>query len=87
MARAEYERNSGLKFSSLFLDQSHPVLAKYITGNRFFYLFFIFCYFFRNFLARVEHELNSGLKFFSPFLGRSRPVLAKIMPERGFLVF
>ena len=38
--------------------------------------FFIFCYFFRNFIARVEYERNSGLKFFSPFLGLSHPVWA-----------
>ena len=77
LARVEYERNSRLKFFSLVLDRSHPVLAKNNTGKRFFSFFEFFCYFLRNFLARVEYERNSGQKIFSLFLGLSHPILAK----------
>ena len=87
LAGVEYERNSGLKFFSLFLGLSHPVLAKNIAGKRFFKCFEFFCYFFWNFLAEVEYERNSGLKFFSPLLGLSDPVLAKNNAEKGFLNF
>ena len=72
--RVEYERNSGLKFFSLCLGVSHPVLAKNNTGKLFFNFFAIF---FRNFLPGVEYERNSGQKFGSPFLGLSHPLCAK----------
>jgi len=36
LAWVEYVRNSGLKFFSLFLGLSHPVLAKNNTGKWFF---------------------------------------------------
>ena len=48
LALAKYERNSGLKFFSLFLGQSHPVLPKYNTRNRFL-IFSIFLLFFSEF--------------------------------------
>ena len=76
----------GLKFFSLFLGPSHPVLAKNNAGKRFL-IFVFFSYFFRNFLARVEYEWNSGLKFFSRFLGLSHPVLAKNNAGMRFLNF
>ena len=78
------ERNSRLKFFSLFLGLSHPVLAKNNTEKGFFDFF---CYFFRNFLARVKYERNSGLKFFSLFLSPSNPVLAKNNAGKGFFIF
>ena len=86
LARAENERNSGLKFFSLFLGLSHPVSAKNNAGKRFFNLL-NFCYFFRNCLARVEYERNSGLKFFSRFLGLSHPVSAKTNAGMRFFCF
>ena len=36
IARVEYERNSGIKFFTLFLSLSHPILAKYNAGKSFF---------------------------------------------------
>ena len=77
LPQAEYERNSGLKFFSLLLGLSNPVLAKNNTGKRVFHFLNFFCNFLQNFLARIEYEWNSGLKFFSLFLGISNPVLAK----------
>ena len=75
LARFDYERNSGIKFFSRFLDLSHPVLAKNNAGKKFFNFFEFFCYFFRNFLSRVESDRNSGLKFFTLFLSLLQPVL------------
>ena len=72
----EYERNSGVKFFSLFLGLSHPVLAKNKVGKR-FSIFSIFLLFFWNFLVWVKYERNSGVKLFSLFLGLSNPVLVK----------
>ena len=46
LAQAEYERNSGLNFFSLFLCLSHPVLAKNNAGPRFFNFFDFFLLFF-----------------------------------------
>jgi len=45
LAHVGLERNSGLKFFSLFLSQSHPGLDRNKAGMMFFILFF-FCYFF-----------------------------------------
>ena len=81
-----YERNSGLKFFSPFLDLSHPVLVKKNAGKRFFVIFEFFCYFFRNFLARVKFERNLGLNFFS-FSSFLIPFWLGIMRETGFLIF
>ena len=81
--RAEYEQNSGLKFFSLFLGLSHPVLAKIILERDFFNFF----NFFGNFLALVEYERNSGLKFFFSFSAYLIPFWLKIMSEWGVLIF
>ena len=80
----EYERNSGVKFFSLFLGLSRPVLAKNNIGNRFFNFFNFFCYFSRNFHARVEFERNSEVNFFFSFLAYLIPFWLKIMSESGF---
>ena len=53
LARVENERNSGLKFFSLFLGLSHPVLAKNNVGKRFF---LIFSNFFAIFFGILLHE-------------------------------
>ena len=82
-----YERYSGLKFFSLILGLSHPVLAKNNAGKGFFIILNFFCYFFLNFLNRVEYERNSGLKFFFLFLGLSHPVLAKNNAGKRFFNF
>ena len=88
LARVEYERNSGLKFFSLLLGLSHPVLAKNNTGKRVFPFLNFFGNFLQNFLARIEYERNSGLKFFFfSFSAYLIPFWLKIIPERGFLIF
>ena len=55
--------------------------------GRGFIIFWIFYYFFRNFLARVECERRSGLKFCFLFFGLSPPVLAKINAGNKFYKF
>ena len=87
LPRVEYERNSGLKFFSLFLILSHPVLAKNNTGKRFFNFLNFFCNFFWNFLSRVEYERNSGQKFFSLFLNLSHPRLYRNSFGMMFFIF
>ena len=49
LARVEYEQNSGLKFFSLFLGLSHPVLAK--NNAKRVFLFLIFWNFFAIFVG------------------------------------
>ena len=75
-AGVEYKRNSGLKFFTPFLGQSHSVLAKNIARKRLFIILNFF-FLFRNSLNRVEYERNSGLRFFFLFLGLSHPFLPK----------
>ena len=72
LARAKYERNSGLKFLSLFLDQSHPILAKYNTGKRFFFL--IFLLFFSEFSCPCWVWMEFGTKIFFTL---SRPISSR----------
>ena len=51
LARGEYEQNSGLNFFfSLFLDLSHPVLARNNVGSMFFNFMIFFAIFFGIFL-------------------------------------
>ena len=64
LARVECERNSWLKFISLFLSLYYPVLAKNNAGKGFFNFLNFLTFFFRNFLARVAYERNSGINFF-----------------------
>ena len=72
----------GLKTFSLFLGQSHPVLAKYNIGNRSFNFFAIF---FEIFLLVFS---MSGIRFFfSPFFGLSHPVSAKNNVGKRFFKF
>jgi len=54
--RIEYERNSGLKFFSLFFGLSHPVLAKNNAGKRFYNFLNLFTIFFGIFLP--ESSMN-----------------------------
>ena len=85
LAGVEYERNSGLKFFSLFLGLSHPILARNNASK--FLSFWYFLVFFGNFLAWVEYERNSGLDFVSIFLGLSYPVLARNNAGKRFFNF
>ena len=87
LLRAQYERNSGLKFFSCFLGLSLPVLAKNNAGKRYLNFLTFLAFFFRNFLAQVEYEQNSGLKFFSLFVGLSHTVLAKNNAGKRFFKF
>ena len=87
LAQVEYEQNSGLKFFSLFLGLSHPVLAKKKAGKRFFNFLNFFCYLFHNFLPRAEYEWNLGQKIFSTFFVQSHPVLAKNNARKRFFNF
>ena len=86
LARVEYERNSGLKFFSLFLRLSHPILAKNNVRKSFFH--------FLNFLAiffgiSIHRSSMNGIKskiFFS-FTAYLIPLWLNIMLKRGFLIF
>ena len=87
LARVECERKSWLKFFTLFVHLSHPILAKNNAVKSFFNFLNFLAIFFRNFPQRVEYKRNSGLKFFFLFLGQSQPILAKNNAEKGFLNF
>ena len=87
LASVKYERNSGLKFFSLFFGLSHPVLAENNAGKWYFIFLNFFAIFFGNFLPRAEYERNSGLKFFSLFFVVSQPVLAKKIVGKRFYNF
>ena len=87
LARAEYERNSGLKFCFYFFGLSYPILAKNIAGRGFIVFFLIFLLFFSEFYSCVEYERNSALKFCFHFLGLSDPVLAKNNAAKRFYNF
>ena len=87
LARVECERNSGLKFFSLFVGLSYPVLAKNNAGEGFFNFLNFLAFFFRNFLALVESVRNSGIIFFFLFLGLSQPVLDRNNVRINFFNF
>ena len=73
LASVKYERNSGLKFFSLFFGLSNPVLAKNYAGTRFFN-FLNFLLFFSEFSCpgRVltEFRTKSFLSLFRPISSR-----------------
>ena len=80
----EYERNSGLKFFSLFLHLSHPILAKNNSGKGFLNFFAMF------FGISFHGSSMNGIQVYNFFLSFSAyliPLWLKIMPERGFLIF
>ena len=77
-------RNRGKNFFSLFLGLSTLVLAKYITGKRFFNFFAIF---FGIFFPRPSMNGNRGKTFFLSFSAYLLPFWLKIIPERDFLIF
>ena len=87
LTRIVYERNSGLKFFSLFLGLSHPVLAKKISGKRFYNFLNSFAIFFGIFLNGSRTNGIWDLNFFLSFSAYLIPYWLKIMPERGFLIF
>ena len=91
LPRVEYERNSGLKFFSLFLGLSHPDLAKYNEKTLFCNFLKVFAIFFSEFAppGRVWAEFGSKI-----LLSPSRPIASylilfwlKIKPESCFLIF
>ena len=84
LPQAKCERNSGLKFFSLFLGLSLPVPAKNNAGMRFFEFF---SYFFRNFLPRASMNGIRDENFFPSFSAYLIPFWQKIIPERGFFNF
>ena len=88
LARVEYERNSGLKFFSLFFVVSHPVLAKKIAGKKFYNFSTFVNIFFRIFLpgSSVNGIRDKNFFFFS-FSAYLIPVLAKKNPGKRFFLF
>ena len=74
LGRVEYERHSGVKFFSLFLGLSHPVLAKNNIGKRFFNFFNFFALFLEfSCLSRVWTEFGSKI-----FFSLSRPISSRL---------
>ena len=75
-----------LNFVFFFSADLIPFWLKIQLGGGFI-IFWIFYYFFRNFLASAECERNSGLKFSFLFFGLSHPVLAKNNTGKRFYSF
>ena len=86
-AQVECERNSGLKFFSLFLGLSYPVLAKNNAGKGFFNFLIFFAIFFGIFLPGSSLNGIRDKKFFLVFSAYIIPFWIKKMPEIGFLIF
>ena len=75
LPRVEYKQNSGLKFFSLFLHLSHPILARNNAGKSFFNFFDFFFLFFTEFYCpgRVWTEFWS-----KNFFSLSRPISSHV---------
>ena len=86
-ARLGWERNSGLKFFSLFPSLSQPVLDRNNAGIYFFNFLNFFAIFFGIFLPGSSMNGIRDKNFFLPFSAYLIPNLLKIMPDRGFLIF
>ena len=87
LARVGYEQNLGLKFFSLCLGLSHPVLAKNNAGKRFFNFLNFFAIFFEFFFPRPSMNGNRDKISFFSFSAYLLPFWLKITPERDFLIF
>ena len=87
LAWVEYERNSGRKFFSPFLDLSHPVLAWNNAGKRFFNFLNFIAIFFGIFLHWLSMNGIRVLNFFFSFSAYLIPFWQKILQEIGFLIF
>ena len=86
-ARLGWERNSGLKFSSLFLGLSETFLDRNNAGIKFFNFLNLFAIFLEfSCPGRVWMEFGTKFFFFS-FSAYLILFWLKIMPERGFLIF
>ena len=85
--RVEYERNSGLKFFSLFLSVFHPILAKNNTGKLFFNFFAIFFVIFSPGSSMSEIRVEHSLISFLAYLILSNPFLAKTNAGKLFFNF
>ena len=86
LVRVGKERNSGLKFFSLFLGLSHPDLDRNNEGMMFFNILNFFAIFSSNFLAQVVQERNLGLNFFFSLSAYLIPVWIEEMNEWCFLI-
>ena len=87
LAGVEYERNSGPKFFSPFLGQSHSVLAKNNTGNRIFNFLNFFAVFLGIFLLGSSRNGIRDKIFFLSYSAYLIPFQLKIMLERSFFNF
>ena len=88
LARVEYERNSGLKYFSLFFVVSHSALARNNAGKRFYNFSKFLNIFFGIFLPGSSMNGIRDKKFFSSFFRPiSFPFSLKIMLESGFKIF
>ena len=87
LAWVEYERNSGVKYFSLFPGLSHPVLARNNVGKRFFNFFNLFTIFSGIFLPESSMIGIRKQNFIFLFLGLSHPILAKNNVKKLFLDF
>ena len=88
LAWVKNERKSGIKFFSLFLSLSHPILAQNNAGKWFLIFWIFLLFFFLEFSCSGRVGTEFGTKFF--FLSFSAyliPFRLKIMLERSFLVF
>ena len=87
LAQVAYEQNSGLKFFSLFLGLSDPVLAKNNAGKRFFNFLIFFAIFFGIFFPRPSKNENRDNFFCLSFSAYLLPVLAKSNFGKRFFNF
>ena len=86
LARVEYERNSGIKYFSPFLDLSHPVFTKNNTRKRFFYFLNFLAIFFGIFLPWSSMNRIWDYNFLLSFPGYLILFCLKRMLERGFWI-
>ena len=88
LPRVEYERNSGLKFFSLFLGICHPVLAINNAGKRIFnFLIFYSLFFLGIFLLGPSVYRIRESNFFISFSAYLIPLLVKNIAGKRFFNF
>ena len=87
LARVESERNSGLKFFSLFLGLSHTGFDRNNVGMNFFNFLNFFAIFFCEFSCLGPVGMEFGTIFFCSSLAYIISVQIEIMQEWCFLIF
>ena len=87
LPRVDYERNSGLKFFSLFLGLSHPILATNNTGKRFFNFLNFFAISFGIFYVGLGKNRISDKNICFSFSAYPISFWLKIFLKKGFLIF